>query len=67
MVYSNETVEKAALLHDIGKVLLRANPGRGTHEERGASFLAACLDTDTAEGQLFYVLLGIIINMHSKS
>ena len=50
MVYSNETVEKAALLHDIGKVLLRANPGRGTHEERGASFLAACLDTDTAEG-----------------
>lgn len=29
----------AALLHDIGKLILRADPGKGTHSQRGVEFL----------------------------
>jgi CRISPR-associated protein Csm1 len=32
-------IEKAALLHDIGKVYLRAEPGHRTHSEAGVEFL----------------------------
>lgn len=32
-------IEKAALLHDIGKVILRADPMRETHSKVGADFL----------------------------
>lgn len=32
-------IEKAALLHDIGKVCLRALPGKMTHSEAGVDFL----------------------------
>lgn len=34
-----QIIEKAALLHDIGKVLLRADPVRETHAKVGADFL----------------------------
>ena len=32
-------IEKAALLHDIGKVVLRAEPGPHTHSAAGTVFL----------------------------
>jgi len=32
-------IEKAALLHDIGKVVLRADPMRERHGKVGADFL----------------------------
>ena len=36
-----ELVERAALLHDIGKLVLRANPQRETHSAAGKRFLEA--------------------------
>ena len=36
-----ELVERAALLHDIGKLVLRANPRRETHSAAGRRFLEA--------------------------
>ena len=42
-------VECAALLHDIGKVVLRANPSRQTHSEVGAAFLARFCDEGDAD------------------
>ena len=44
-----ERVERAALLHDIGKLVLRANPGKETHSEAGAKFLARFLQEDDAD------------------
>ena len=39
---------KAALLHDIGKLVYRANQLSGTHSQRGAEFLKPFLgDTDS--------------------
>ena len=38
-----ERVERAALLHDIGKLVLRANPAQETHSQAGAKFLARFL------------------------
>ncbi|MCD8256214.1 MAG: type III-A CRISPR-associated protein Cas10/Csm1, partial [Oscillospiraceae bacterium] len=35
-----ERVERAALLHDVGKLVLRANPDGRNHSEAGAEFLA---------------------------
>lgn len=57
MAYSNEIVEKAALLHDIGKVLLRAKPGKGTHEVRGIEFLSPYVG-DTVEEQALLRAIG---------
>ena len=37
----SELVERAALLHDIGKLVLRANPQRETHSAAGKRFLEA--------------------------
>lgn len=34
-----ERIERAALLHDVGKLVLRANPARMTHAEAGVDFL----------------------------
>lgn len=39
MAYMESIIEKAALLHDIGKVCLRAEPGRITHSAAGVQFL----------------------------
>ena len=39
MEYTEHIIEKAALLHDIGKICLRAEPGRMTHSEAGVRFL----------------------------
>lgn len=35
-----KSIEKAALLHDIGKVVLRAEPGTGNHSAVGGRFLS---------------------------
>lgn len=39
MAYMESIIEKAALLHDIGKVCLRAEPRRITHSAAGVQFL----------------------------
>ena len=39
MAYMESIIEKAALLHDIGKVCLRAEPRRMPHSEAGKLFL----------------------------
>ena len=44
-----ERVERAALLHDIGKLVLRANPAQETHSEAGAKFLARFLRDEDAD------------------
>ncbi|MFC2740525.1 MAG: type III-A CRISPR-associated protein Cas10/Csm1 [Selenomonas sp.] len=44
-----ERVERAALLHDLGKLVLRANPAQETHSEAGAKFLARFLHDEDAD------------------
>ena len=44
-----ERVERAALLHDLGKLVLRANPAQETHSETGARFLARFLPAEDAD------------------
>ena len=44
-----ERVERAALLHDTGKLVLRANPAQETHSEAGAKFLARFLREEDAD------------------
>nr|WP_314619851.1 type III-A CRISPR-associated protein Cas10/Csm1 [uncultured Selenomonas sp.] len=44
-----ERVERAALLHDIGKLVLRANPTQETHSQAGAKFLARFLSEGDAD------------------
>lgn len=44
-----ERVERAALLHDIGKLVLRANPAQETHSQAGAKFLARFLSEGDAD------------------
>ena len=43
---------KGALLHDIGKVCLRADHSLGNHSEAGVKFLRRFLDDTSAENQL---------------
>ena len=44
-----ERVERAALLHDIGKLVLRGNPAQETHSQAGAKFLARFLSEGDAD------------------
>ena len=44
-----ERVERAALLHDIGKLVLRANPAQETHSEAGTRFLSRFLRDEDAD------------------
>ena len=48
MTYSTDIIEKAAALHDIGKVLLRAQPGKETHSARGVAFLTPWIQDSSA-------------------
>ena len=57
MTYSTDIIEKAAALHDIGKVLLRAQPGNGTHSARGVAFLTPWLD-GSPEGKAMLRAIG---------
>lgn len=57
MEHTNECIEKAAALHDIGKVVLRANPGRGTHSVRGVEFLKPWLQ-DSEDGKAILRAIG---------
>lgn len=36
-----------ALLHDVGKVVIRGFSGQGTHAKLGAEFVSGCIDADT--------------------
>lgn len=46
---AEQCIEKAALLHDIGKMVLRARPGKYTHSKAGADFLSPFLTTNKKE------------------
>ena len=42
-------IERAALLHDIGKLVLRANPARQTHSAAGVEFLRRFAEPEDAD------------------
>lgn len=44
-----DTLVKGALLHDVGKLVYRANALTGTHSQRGAEFLKPYLEAGTAD------------------
>ena len=54
-------IEKAALLHDIGKVILRADPMRETHSKVGADFLKQFVGSEGCD--LWYAAGGLAFLM----
>lgn len=57
MIYSNELIEKAAVLHDIGKIVYRAGRGIGTHSRQGAEWLRPYVP-DSSEGNAIVRAVG---------
>lgn len=55
-----DSLVKGALLHDVGKIVYRANKLTGAHSKRGGDFLEPYIQ-GSEENNRYYILFAIIM------